>query len=877
MKKQLIVEHLQHSILFMEANRSDLETYADSCRIQIFQEGDYVYKQGDTSGLFYVVAQGEVEFVLEREDGDSRMVGRVAQGGHFGETGILTKKTRSLSVKALFDLVLICFEPRIFRSVLLANPLIHKKLDAVLAERLRVAFLDQADTASSNDPHAKSSADDVILFRERNLSQIKLRRLEKRKQNIIYDSKTARQAQTVISAFAANNKAYVLTGESGTGKKIIARQIHAEGTRSDGPYVEFDLREHDLVLLDRKLFGMEQSNYPFAQAHQSSVFERGCGGTITFHHIRLMPHDIQRKVVQAIESNTFTHVDSDRPIAMQSRVVFISIYDLDYLESTGKIIPELMGVFRRQHFSVPSLREHKRDLPRLIEHYLGRFSREYGKNIQNVSPETLANLMNYDWPGNLTELSSVMRRAVMLAKKDEILSDHILLGLPKTEGKWEFNILRIPFFKRFLTSKKFPTIPQGIVGFILVATVLALFLGPREPDKNIGLIMSWAIGWPLLFFSFFFLARTWCSVCTLAMPGKHLQNIIKPIRSTPPIIKEYSGWIMAVLCIIVLWVEIVWNAYSNPLLTGWIILGVSIGSSICSVLYSRRTWCRYLCPLGAINAIFAMPSIIELRSNRHVCLNRCTEHNCFGGGEVKGGCPMFRHPYLVDNNRDCIMCGDCIKNCNNSSIHLNLRLAPQELWSLETPRRADSFLIVALGAIFFPFALHGEFSMLVKWITGSLASIGIMVPVSLGRSFVFFALILIFQVGYYVMVRVQSWRSGMDKNFLLPMLGYGFIPLILGGYLAVHFEYFVREAGRIVPVIQELFGRAASYENVRLLSPDSTFVLQIFTVVGGLFASMYATYRIIDRVLADEEVSSRSLMIPFSFLIVLGGLFMLMV
>jgi hypothetical protein len=206
-----------------------------------------------------------------------------------------------------------------------------------------------------------------------------------------------------------------------------------------------------------------------------------------------------------------------------------------------------------------------------------------------------------------------------------------------------------------------------------------------------------------------------------------------------------------------------------------------------------------------------------------------------------------------------------------------LRLAPQELWSLETPRRADSFLIVALGAIFFPFALHGEFSRFVFTVTGGLAELGVTIPVVLGKSFVFFLLITLFQAGYFLMVQVQSWRAGIDRNFLLPMLGYGFIPLILGGYLAVHFEYFVSEAGRIVPVIQEWFGMNASYENVRLLSPDSTYILQIFTVMGGLLASMYATYRIIDRVLADEEVTTRSLLIPFSFLIAMGGLYLFMV
>lgn len=877
MKKQNIAEHLRNSILFSDVSQADLERYADFCRVQIFQEGEYVYRQGEASELFYVVGHGEVELDVEREDGESKVVGRIGQGGHFGETGILTGKPRSVSARALFDLVLICYEPRIFRSVLLANHLIQKKLDMVLAERLRVAYVDQANTAKGNEFAYRSTADDVILFRERNLSQIQLRRLEKQKSSLLHDSRTARQAQTVISAFAGNGEPYLLTGEPGTGKKIIAHQIHAESSRSQGPYVEFDFREHDPMLLEKKLFGTKHSTSPFAEAHQASVFERGCGGTIVLNHIRLMPPEIQRKVVRAIESSTFCHVDSDQPIAMQSRVVFISIYDIEHLETCGKMLPEILQIFRRQHYHVPPLREHKRDLPRLIEHYLSRFSREYGRPILKVSPQTLGNLMNYDWPGNLTELSSVIRRAVMLAKTDEILSDHILLGLPKTEGKWEFNILRIPFFKRFLTSSKFPTIPQGLVGLVISATVLALFLGPREPDKNLGLIMSWSIGWPLLFFSFFFFARTWCSVCTLAMPGKHLQNLIKPVRHTPQIIKTYSGWIMAFLCIIVLWVEIVWNAYENPLLTGWIILAVTIGSCVSSVFYSRRMWCRYLCPLGAINAIFAMPSIIELRSNRHVCLNRCTEHNCFGGGEVKGGCPMFRHPYLVDNNRDCIICGDCIKNCNNSSVHLNLRLAPQELWSLETPRRADSFLIVALGAIFFPFALHGEFSQLVNWLNAWVAEYGLQLPVFLSRSIVFFLLILIFQVGYYLMVRMQSWYAGMDRNFLLPMLGYGFIPLMLGGYLAVHFEYFVRESSRIVPAIQNLLGQPVTYQASRLLSPDSTYVLQLFTLIGGLFASIYATYRIIDRVLVDEEVGVRSLIIPFSFLLAMGALFVFMV
>ncbi len=878
MKRETIAENLRRSLLFADVTDAELASFAAVARVQILPEGQYVYRQGDASEVFYVIATGEAELVLGRDDGATKIVGRIGVGGHFGETGILTSKPRSLAVRALCDLVVICFDKRYFRIAVLSNPKIHKQLDAALAERLRVAFLDQADTndgQSFND--GKSAAEDVILFKDKTRSALHLRRLMRQKDSDIRESKTAKKTQFVIDSFAANNEPFLLTGESGTGKSIIARQIHLQSDRSGGQFLEVDLREYEPMRLERKLFGTEQSGFPFAQARQAGLFEQTSGGTLVFTHVQLMKEELQEKLVMILKSSTYNHIDSGRQMAMQSRVVFICDHSIDHLKSTGKILPSLLTFFEKQHFEVPALRDHKEDLPRLVSHYLSRFSKEYGKRIHKISPETLGIFMNYDWPGNLTELSSVIRRAVMLARDDEILPEQILLGLPKTEGKWEYNILRIDWINRFLKSWVFPKVPQIIVGVILLITVMFLFLGPGNPESNAGLTLGWSIGWPLMFFSFFFLARTWCSVCSLAVPGTLLQNLIKPTRKTPLFIKNFSGWIMAILCIIVFWVEIVWDAYSNPYLTGGIILVITFGSVCFSVLYSRRIWCRYLCPLGAVNAIFSMPSVVELRSNRHVCLNRCQSHACFMGDADITGCPMFRHPYLVDNNRDCIMCGKCIKNCDNSSIQLNLRLAPQELWALETPRRADSFLIVSMGAIFFPFALQNQFSDLVQYLVSLLGQVNITLPFHFVGSIAFFAIIFLFQVGYYAMVTVQSVYARMDKEFLLPLFGYGFIPLILGGYMAVHLEFFVSGAGRIVPNIQELFGQTVSYENVRLISSDSTYVLQFLTVMGGLLASLYATYRVIERALAGDVLTSKALIIPFSFLIVLAGLFVFMV
>ncbi|MCP4340225.1 MAG: hypothetical protein GY799_15370, partial [Desulfobulbaceae bacterium] len=116
------------------------------------------------------------------------------------------------------------------------------------------------------------------------------------------------------------------------------------------------------------------------------------------------------------------------------------------------------------------------------------------------------------------------------------------------------------------------------------------------------------------------------------------------------------------------------------------------------------------------------------------------------------------------------------------------------------------------------------------------------------------------------MVIFQSLHAKMDENLLLPLFGYGCIPLILGGFMAVHLGFFVRGAGRIVPNVQELFGWQYSYDSIRLISSDSTFVLPFITVLGGLLASLYATYRVIDRAMVGDTVTSKTLVIPFTFL-----------
>lgn len=323
---------------------------------------------------------------------------------------------------------------------------------------------------------------------------------------------------------------------------------------------------------------------------------------------------------------------------------------------------------------------------------------------------------------------------------------------------------------------------------------------------------------------------------------------------------------MTVLCIFLFWIETAWNAYESPRLTAWIIFSITMSSLFFSIFFKRRVWCRYLCPLGAINALFSMPSILELRSNTHMCMNRCNDHACYTGDDNIAGCPMFRHPFLVDNNRDCILCGQCIKNCKLNSIHLNLRLAPQELWNQQTPRLADSFLVVSLAAIFYPFAINQNFPAFIERTAEILHTIGLGHSTALAASILFFSCIAVYLGGYTIMSRIMARITGNTWKATAAILGYGMIPLVLGAFMAAHLEIFVHGIWLLPANLLDIAGIGGEHSPGRIMSRDATCVLQIITVAGGLIASLYATQRIVKRLLAGRHYSSKMFTLPAALL-----------
>ncbi len=872
-----LAQSLHQALIFQNLKEHAVTEILATGKWRKFQQGQHIYMQGDDHRHFYIVAEGEVELTMNVAGGGRHLIGQIGPGGHFGETSLLTNSCNSLNARSLTPSTLCCFDAQTFNTILLANTVIHQELCTALAKRLRISFLDHAEAMnrlSKIHKDATHNLDPTFLAEVHPQMVSEPLNPTSDREIRFAESTIARQINKAVQRFSNTLTPVLLSGESGTGRRMIASEIHCASAHKNGPYTEIDIRSIDPAQVEIELFGCQRDPSAFTNIAQIGIFERMQGGTVALYNAEYMSPECQRRLADLLEKACSTKANDSKGVEL-ARIILICNDAPGQENSHNHLTPALFKLFAGSQFRAAPLREHRRDIPRLIRYYLKRYCLQYGKSITEVDDQTLGRFMSYDWPGNLTEMSGVLQRSVLIGKNNEPLNHQVLLGLPKSEGKWEFNLLRLPGFRAFFAHRLFPVLPKAIVGIFFILVLLALFFGPIETEENIGMTLSWVVGWPLLIFSFFFLARTWCSVCGLSVPGWLAQLVLKPERPTPQLIKRYSGWIMAFLCIVLFWIETAWNAYQSPRLTAWIILTITLGSLLFSMLYKRRVWCRYICPLGAINSLFSMPSIIELRSNSQLCMNRCINHVCYNGDETAAGCPMFRHPFLVDNNRDCILCGQCIKNCQLNSIHLNLRLAPQELWNQQSPRLEDSFLVVSLAAIFYPFALNQKNPDFLSSLVQSLQGIGLPESPGLATALLFLCCIGIYQAGYALMSQMMAQITNTSRSTTAAILGYGMIPLVLGAFMAAHLEILVKSLWLLPTNLLSMAGIAGSFGSGRIMSHDTVFVLQFITLLGGLAAALYATKRIIKRLLADREYKTR-MFLPAAILLCLSAIAYLM-
>ena len=241
----------------------------------------------------------------------------------------------------------------------------------------------------------------------------------------------------LVAQVARTTTTVLITGESGTGKELVARAIHRQGPRRDKPFVAVNPAAVAESLIESELFGHERGAFTGANQRKLGRFELAQGGTLFLDEIATLKGELQVKLLRVLQEREIERVGGTHPIKIDVRIVAATNADLKDAVARGAFREDLYYRLNVVSIDVPPLAQRADDIPLLVEHFVHRYSRECNKPVDELSPEVLTALREYEWPGNVRELQNVIERAVVLAEGPVIqLSDLPLdVLLPKHREK----------------------------------------------------------------------------------------------------------------------------------------------------------------------------------------------------------------------------------------------------------------------------------------------------------------------------------------------------------------------------------------------------------------------------------------------------------
>ncbi|HTX80345.1 MAG TPA: sigma-54 dependent transcriptional regulator [Longilinea sp.] len=224
------------------------------------------------------------------------------------------------------------------------------------------------------------------------------------------------QAQRAAQASAS----VLITGETGTGKEVLARFIHQNGSRADKPFIAVNCAAIQNTMLESELFGHESGAFTSAEKRKIGLMEVADGGILFLDEISSMPVDLQAKLLRAIESHSFYRVGGTAIIHVDVQVLAASNRDLNKLIKDHQFREDLYYRLRVVDLNLPPLRDRKEDIPELVGFFMRTFNAKMGANVQDVAPRAMKAMIDYDWPGNIRELSNAIERAVIFCDSGTI-------------------------------------------------------------------------------------------------------------------------------------------------------------------------------------------------------------------------------------------------------------------------------------------------------------------------------------------------------------------------------------------------------------------------------------------------------------------------
>jgi two-component system, NtrC family, response regulator AtoC len=239
-------------------------------------------------------------------------------------------------------------------------------------------------------------------------------------ENIVGQDARMRRTFEVIDSVADTRTTILVTGQSGTGKSLLARAIHRRSSRRNGPFVEVACGALPENLLESELFGHVAGAFTGATGNKEGKFKLADGGTIFLDEIGTASPAMQVKLLRVLQELEFEQVGGTKTIKVDTRVILATNEDLAEAVAAGRFRQDLYYRINVINLQLPSLKERPSDIPSLAEHFLKNVCRETGRSYDGFEPETMSVLQAYAWPGNVRELQNVIERAVLLGKGKRI-------------------------------------------------------------------------------------------------------------------------------------------------------------------------------------------------------------------------------------------------------------------------------------------------------------------------------------------------------------------------------------------------------------------------------------------------------------------------
>jgi len=260
--------------------------------------------------------------------------------------------------------------------------------------------------------------------KETHLKQV----INQNKNHIIGDSKALKSVLNLVSKVAKTDVNVLVTGENGTGKELIARELHKLSKRSDEVFISVDMGSISESLFESELFGHMKGSFTDAKEDRAGKFEAANGGTLFLDEIGNLSLQAQAKLLSAIQNKTIVRVGSNKAIPVDIRLICATNENLDKMVSKGLFREDLLYRINTIRVEVPPLRERDNDILVLADFYLKRFSSKYGKQGLRMNQSAEEKLMTYSWPGNIRELLHTIERAVILCEEDILKAEDFLLN-----------------------------------------------------------------------------------------------------------------------------------------------------------------------------------------------------------------------------------------------------------------------------------------------------------------------------------------------------------------------------------------------------------------------------------------------------------------